>query len=115
MKIGNKEIKMNADTAIDISAMAASLGADFCVKKVIKEMMKHSLPEPVKTSQKVIFKIGEYAFTAAIGAVISDKISSIGEFAKNAVKTIKQIKEIKEEAEDGSSEPETKQQPVQED
>lgn len=117
MNIKGKEIKITADKIVDASVVVCNVGIDFCVKKVVKEIIKNSLPEPTKISQKIIFKVGEYAFTAAIGAVVADKMNSIGNTIKEGITEIKKIKEnikeIKEEG-NGSSESKAEQQQVQE-
>jgi hypothetical protein len=59
-----------------------------------------------------MYKVGEYAFTFAIGAIISDKLNDAGDAVKNVITAVKTIK--KENLEDGSSESEAEQQQVQE-
>ena len=93
MKIKDYEINITPETAVDIGAVGLSLGANICVKRVIKEILKHSLPEPTKTSQKIIFKIGEYVFTTAIGAVVGEQILEGARYIKEGIKTIKFIRE----------------------
>ena len=114
MKIGENEFKFTTDKAIDAACIGVDIGVDFCVKKLIKEMIKSSLPEPTKLPQKIIFKVGEYAFTAAIGAVVAEKVSNIGMFVKTSINNIKEIKKIKENEENGLGELKAEQQQVQE-
>lgn len=114
MKFGDKEFEFNSDVAIDISSVVANIGVDWCVKKVVKELIKHSLPEPTGIKQKIIFKIGEYAFTVAIGSVVADKISKAGMFVKMIKETYIKTKNELKEKEDGLTESETQQQQVQE-
>lgn len=110
MKTG--AIKLDSNTVVDLAVMGIDLGIDICAKKVVKEIIHRALPTPTNTKTKIMYKVGEYAFTFAIGAIISDKLNDAGEAVKNVITTVKNIK--KENLEDGSSESEAEQQQVQE-